>query len=175
MKISEGNAIYLNADGANNVYYVFESNELTFYVEGNTPIALTSTGVKFERGFTNGVHQINAESTENNNLITGYYNTVLVSGAVSDADDFIVLPAIATVEIGHQIQIFCSAGGAFEMRTPSTSNTTINNLDCDGSTYEYLCTDTEVITVTKRTATGWVATAISKLGTRVVAVVPHVI
>ena len=60
------------------------------------------------------------------------------------------------------------------MRTPALSDTKINTVDSDGGAKEYLCTDTEVISVTKvSTADGWVATAQSALGAIVTPVVPH--
>ena len=73
---------------------------------------------------------------------------------------------------GHCITIICSAGGNFELRTPATSNEEINSEDCDG-TKEYLCTDTEILKVTKIDGTiGWEAHAVSAVGAVVAAVVP---
>lgn len=95
---------------------------------------------------------------------------VTVGAVTTGVTDFIVLPSLADVQIGHQIIVDCAAGGAFEMRTPAASAETINGVDSDG-TQEYLCTDTEVITVTTH-SDGWVATALSALGAVVTAVVP---
>ena len=111
-----------------------------------------------------------ADSGAGSSITAGIINAVVV-GVTTNADDWIVLPAIAGVPIGHTITIACNASSNFEMRTPALSGTTINGQDCDG-TKEYLCTDTEVIKVTKATATGWVATALSALGAVVAAVVP---
>lgn len=95
-----------------------------------------------------------------------------VGAVTNDADDFIVLPSLANVPVGHTIKIACNAGTAFEMRTPSTSNEKINTVDSDG-TQEYLCTDTEMISITKVSDTdGWVATAQTALGAIATAVVP---
>lgn len=88
---------------------------------------------------------------------------VEVGAVVTDVNDWINLPPIASVPIGHEITIICNAGGNFEMRTPASSNTKINDVDSDGS-QEYLCTDTDVIIVTKRTTTGWLAISHTKLG-----------
>ena len=96
---------------------------------------------------------------------------VAVGAVANNADDFIVLPAIASVNIGDQIVIACNAGGAFELRTPASSGTTINGQDCDG-TKEYLCTDTDVVIVTKATATGWIGQSLTSLGAVRTAVVP---
>lgn len=107
-------------------------------------------------------------------ILDGVVN-VDVGAVVNDANDWILLPAIAGLPIGHTITIACNAGTNFEMRTPAGSNTKINDVDADGGAAEYLCTDTEVITITKRTTTGWVAYAHSKLGAAVAAVVPHAV
>jgi hypothetical protein len=96
---------------------------------------------------------------------------VTVTTVANNADDFIVLPAIASVNIGDEIVIACNAGGNFEMRTPASSNTKINDVDSDGSA-EYLCTDTHLIRVVKHTTTSWVAVSYTKLGAVVTAVIP---
>lgn len=96
---------------------------------------------------------------------------VIVAPVTNDANDWIVLPPIADVPIGFTITIACNAGTNFELRTPATSGTKVNDVDSDGS-QEYLCTDTDLITVTKHTATGWVAVSETKLGARRAAVVP---
>lgn len=105
------------------------------------------------------------------NLILPGVTNVDVGAVVNDANDWLTLPAISSVPIGHTIRIACNAGGNFELRTPASSNTKINDVDADGS-QEYLCTDTDVVIVTKRTTTGWVAQSITKLGAVRTAVVP---
>lgn len=105
------------------------------------------------------------------NSIPAGYSAVTVAGVTNDADDFVVLPAIASVAIGFTINIACNAGSNFELRTPASSNTKINDVDADGS-QEYLCTDTDLIRVTKHTTTGWIAQSITKLGAVRTAVVP---
>lgn len=97
--------------------------------------------------------------------------SVDVGAVTNDANDFVTLPPIASVSIGDQIVISCNAGTNFELRTPATSNTKINDVDADG-TQEYQCTDTDVVIVTKRTTTGWVAQSLTKLGAVRTAVVP---
>lgn len=105
------------------------------------------------------------------NLILPGVQNVAVGAVVNDANDWITLPAIASVPIGHTIVIACNAGTNFELRTPASSNTKINDVDSDG-TQEYLCTDTDVVVVRKATATGWVAQSLTKLGAVRTAVVP---
>lgn len=110
----------------------------------------------------------NAVSTA---VVPATAKVVEVGTVVNDANDWIVLPPIADVPLGHTIVILCNAGGNFEMRTPASSNTKINDVDSDGS-QEYLCTDTDIIYVTKRTTTGWAAWSQTKLGAVRTAVVP---
>lgn len=95
-----------------------------------------------------------------------------VQAVTNDANDWIILPPLSEVQVGHSIRIACNAGTNFELRTPATSGELINTVDSDG-TQEYLCTDTEVLTVTKVSDTdGWVATAQTALGAIATAVVP---
>lgn len=122
--------------------------------------------------------QVAAQSVTPNNdsgaasTINAGVTAVDVGAVTNDANDWIVLPALADVPVGHTIAIACNAGGNFEMRTPATSGEKINTVDCDG-TQEYLCTDTELIYVTKVSATdGWVASARTALGAVATAVVP---
>lgn len=103
--------------------------------------------------------------------ITAGVRAAVVGGVTADANDWIVLPAIADVPIGHTIRIACNASSNFELRTPAASNTTINGQDCDG-TKEYLCTDTDLVVVTKVTATGWIGVSYTALGAVRAAVVP---
>lgn len=106
------------------------------------------------------------------NMIPAGATAVDVGTVTTDANDFIVLPPIADVPVGHQIVIACNAGGNFELRTPAGSNTKINDVDSDGS-QEHLCTDTHTVVVRKRsTAGGWVAQSLTKLGAVFTAVVP---
>lgn len=112
------------------------------------------------------------DSQSNLNSIPPLAKSVVVTGDTNDANDFIVLPSLASCPNGHEITILCSAGGNFELRTPAASAEEINSEDCDG-TKEYLCTDTEVLKVVKINDTiGWMAHAYSAIGAVVTAVVP---
>lgn len=113
-----------------------------------------------------------ALSTSGSATIPATCKVAQVGAVANNANDWITLPALATVPNGHEITILCDAGTAFELRTPAASTEKINNVDCDG-TQEYLCTDEEVIKIIKRNNTdGWMAHAYSKLGAVVTAVVP---
>jgi len=119
------------------------------------------------------VQAVNPDATDvvGNSILPGV-TAVDVGAFVTDTDDYIVLPALASVPVGHSITVVCNAGSAFEVRTPAASAEEINSEDCDG-TKEYLATDTEIITFIKISNTiGWMGTAVSALGTAVTAVVP---
>lgn len=106
------------------------------------------------------------------NMITAGITAVDVGAVVNGVTDYIVLPVITTVPVGHTITIVCNAGGAFELRTPATSAEEINSEDCDG-TKEYLCTDGNIIKVIKISDTiDWMAHEFTPIGAVVTAVVP---
>ena len=89
---------------------------------------------------------------------------VSVLAVTNDANDFITLPSLASVQEGHKITILCNAGGNFELRTPASSGEEINSEDCDG-TKEYLCTDTRILVLTKiSNAIGWEAHEYTAVG-----------
>ena len=105
-------------------------------------------------------------------MIPRHITQVTVNTVTVDANDWITLPSLNTVPVGHRITILCNAGGNFELRTPAGSNEEINSEDCDG-TKEYLCTDTQLVWVTKVNNTiGWEAHGYSQIGAAVTAVVP---
>lgn len=106
------------------------------------------------------------------NAIPPKAKSVVVSAVANDANDWVVLPPLATVQNGHEITIVNSAGSNFELRTPASSNEEINSEDCDG-TKELLMTDTQIVKVIKINNTiGWMAHAYTALGAVSAAVVP---
>lgn len=106
------------------------------------------------------------------NVVPPLARVVEVQGVVNDANDFIVLPSLASVPNGHQIIVIGSAGGNFEVRTPASSAEEINSEDCDG-TKEYLFTDTEIHTFTKIDNTiGWMGAGKTAIGADNTPVVP---
>lgn len=99
-------------------------------------------------------------------------SSVNVQGVTTDANDWILLPPIAGVPVGHTIKIVCSAGSNFEIRTPASSTTPINTVNSDG-TQEYLAVDAEVVVLVKVSDTdGWSAYDIPALGGVGAATVP---
>lgn len=114
----------------------------------------------------------NTDSSSTGNSIPPTAKVAAVESVETNADDWITLPSLADTPNGHEILVLCSAGSNFEMRTPTSSNEKINNVDADG-TNEYLCTDTDVIRVIKVSNTaGWVAQSLTNLGAVRTAVIP---
>ncbi len=106
------------------------------------------------------------------NVIPPFVKVVEVTGVANDANDWIVLPSLADVPIGHEIMVIGSAGANFEVRTPASSAEEINSEDCDG-TKEYLFTDTQIHYFKKIDNTiGWMGHGFSAIGAVVTAVVP---
>lgn len=114
----------------------------------------------------------NTDASSTGNSIPPTAKVAYVDTRETNADDWITLPSLADTPNGHEILVICQAGGNFEMRTPAASNEKINNVDSDG-TQEYLCTDEDIIRVTKVDNTiGWIAQSLTKLGAVRTAVVP---
>lgn len=111
------------------------------------------------------------DALADNNKINPGVVSATVTGVTTDANDWVRLPSLASVPIGHTIRIYAGAGSNFELRTPASSNEKINNEDCDG-TKEYLVTDTDTVIVTKISSTAWIAQSITNLGAVRTAVVP---
>ena len=147
--------------------------EITRYVSTTQVWAKISVLTGGGANVSGGTQTVTPNSgSEAASLIQPGVTRVAVAAVTNGVTDFIVLPALAEVAIGHEITILCNAGGAFEIRTPAASNEEINSEDCDG-TKEYLATDTQVIKVIKISDTiGWMAHAYSALGAVVAAVVP---
>lgn len=121
-------------------------------------------------------YYIQAAANENAgtlNFIPFNRKVIVVSGVTVDSNDYIVLPPLNTVPVGHEITILAQAGSDFELRTYAGSNEKINDTDSDGSN-NYKIVDTHSITVVKMDNTaGWMAIELTKLGATVTAVVPN--
>jgi hypothetical protein len=112
------------------------------------------------------------DSSSTGNSIPPTAKVAYVKAVTTNADDWITLPAVAGVPNGHEIIILAQASSNFELRTPTSSNTKINNVDSD-ATQEYLVTDTDVVRVIKVDNTvGWVAQSLTYLGAVRTAVTP---
>jgi len=118
------------------------------------------------------VSLIAAATQGTGNSVPPLTKVVKVVGVATNADDFIVLPSLASCPDGHRITILCSAGSDFELRTPAASAEEINSEDCDG-TKEALMTDTTVVFVTKINNTiGWMMNGYTAIGAVQTAVIP---
>lgn len=107
------------------------------------------------------------------NSIPAHVLSVILGANATDANDFTVLPSIGQVPAGHTITIFAGAANS-ELRTPSGSNETINNVDSDG-TAEALLTAGNMYTCTKKTnasASNWILVGYTNLGAVQTAIVP---
>ncbi len=106
------------------------------------------------------------------NSIPPIAKVVEVIGVANDANDWVILPSLASVPNGHQIVVIGTAGANFEVRTPASSAEEINSEDCDG-TKEYLFTDTQIHTFTKIDNTiGWMGEGRTAIGAYATAVIP---
>lgn len=106
------------------------------------------------------------------NSISPLTKSAYVDGVVNNANDFIVLPSLATCPNGHTITIVMQAGANCELRTPASSGEEINSEDCDG-TKEALLTDTNIYFVTKIDNTiGWMLEGRTAIGAYQTAIIP---
>lgn len=105
------------------------------------------------------------------NCIPRGTRAVVCAAVTNDANDWVILPSLADVEVGNEILIYAPTGGNCELRTPASSNEKINDVDSDG-TQEYLMTATDTIRIWKISSTAWVAQSMTKLGAVRTAVIP---
>lgn len=141
---------------------------------GTLAVSSTSTltgAVSMVGGFQTTAQTVTpaADSGVGSTILPNTRNVTLAANT-TDVNDWFVLPAIASVPIGHMIIIQAGAANC-EMRTVATSGTTINGEDGDG-TKEYLVTATDTIIVIKSAATGYIAVSLTALGAVRTAVVP---
>ena len=105
------------------------------------------------------------------NVIPPGATAVRLGANVNGVDDFVTLPALASVPNGHTITIIAGAANC-EVRTPDDSDEEINSENCDG-TKEYLLTATQIHRFVKIDGTiGWMGHGHSAIGAVVTAVVP---
>lgn len=110
-----------------------------------------------------------ADGTVNSILPT---TTLVAVGAnVTDVNDWITLPAIASDPVGYTITVVSNAAG-HEVRTPASSNTKINNQDSDGTKEYAIAAGSQVHQFTKIDNTiGWMGQGYTAIGAVVTAVV----
>lgn len=106
------------------------------------------------------------------NSIPPEVRVVQLGANVNDANDFSVLPSLASVPVGHIITILADTAANSELRTPASSAEEINSEDCDG-TKEALLTAGNVYTVTKLSGTvGWMLEGRTAIGAYETAIIP---
>lgn len=106
------------------------------------------------------------------NVILPGVTSVAVGANVNGVNDFIVLPALADVPVGHCITVVGNAAG-FEVRTPASSAEEINSEDCDGTKEYAVGANAPIHRFTKISdAIGWMGQGFTAIGAVVTAVVP---
>lgn len=106
------------------------------------------------------------------NTILPASTQVAVAANTNDANDFIVLPALADVPVGHTITVVSNAAG-HEVRTPASSNEEINNVDSDGTQEYAIAAGSQIHRFTKIDNTiGWMGQGFTAIGAVVTAVIP---
>jgi hypothetical protein len=106
------------------------------------------------------------------NVILPGVTAVAVGANVNGVDDFIVLPALASVPVGHCITVVSNAAG-HEVRTPAESDEEINSENSDGTKEYAIAAGGEIHRFTKIDNTvGWMGQGFTAIGAVVTAVVP---
>lgn len=106
------------------------------------------------------------------NVITPGVTSVECGANVNGVNDFIVLPALADVPVGHCITVVSNSAG-HEVRTPAGSNEEINSEDCDGTKEYAIAAGGQIHRFTKISNTiGWMGQGFTAIGAVVTAVVP---
>jgi len=105
-------------------------------------------------------------------LTTGliYANDTFVEATSANADHILTLPTASAETRGREIWIWVKPSTNCELRTPATSNQTINNVDSDAS--EALLTNNQLYVCRQHLATGWLLQAFTALGAVATAIVP---
>jgi hypothetical protein len=106
------------------------------------------------------------------NTIPPGVRSVRLGANVNDANDFTVLPPLASVPNGFTILLVAGSAANSELRTPASSAEEINSEDCDG-TKEALLTAGNVYEVIKIDNTiGWMLRSFTPVGTVVASITP---
>lgn len=106
------------------------------------------------------------------NVITPGVTSVAVGANVNGVNDWITLPSLADVPIGHCITVVSNAAG-HEVRTPASSAEEINSEDCDGTKEYAIAAGGQIHRFTKiSNSVGWMGQGFTAIGAVVTAVVP---
>jgi hypothetical protein len=93
-----------------------------------------------------------------------------VEATSAGANNFLTLPLASNATRGREIWIWVVPSTNCELRTPASSNNTINNVDSDTS--EALLTHSQLYIARQHLATGWLLQAFTALGAVATAIVP---
>lgn len=102
-------------------------------------------------------------------LILATDSFVEISSA--DANHIATLPEASAATRGQEKLIYVAGATNCELRTPASSNQTINNVDSDG-TQEALLTAGRLYRATQHLANGWLLEGLTNLGAVATAVIP---
>lgn len=106
------------------------------------------------------------------NTIPAGVRSVRLGANVTNADDFTVLPPLASVPNGFTILLVAGSAANSELRTPASSSEEINSENCDG-TKEALLTAGNIYEVIKIDNTiGWMLRSFTPVGTVVASITP---
>ena len=149
-------------------------NDVSIIAVGVEVMNADVLGVSFPLGYQSTAQALTPNSDGGTASTVLNFTTSVDVGAVdTDADDWILLPSLSAVPVGHTITVMCNAGTAFEIRTPAASNELINTVDADGGSAELTAVDTEMIIIQKVSDTdGWIARSFTALGADNAALVP---
>jgi len=161
-----------------------DTSQFSVAVNGATTIAGSAAGtaaLTLTTGdivVSDGGISVAAQSVIPNNndgaasIIDTNATAITVAAITNNSNDYILLPAASALQFGHSITICCNAGTNFELRTAVGTSDTINNVDCSDGDNEYLCTDTDVIIITKHLTAGFIGVSYTNLGAVRTPVVP---
>lgn len=143
---------------------------------GADQMSFIAGGIENARVYGGGIQQMaitaitGAADGGAGSIIPAGASRVNVGSLVNDADDWVLLP---TALQGMELWIVCNASSNFELRTPATSDETINGVDADGGANEYLCTDGDAIHLHCIADGAWIANDWLAVGGLRAAHTPH--
>ena len=136
-------------------------------------MAIAKTDCPILKGISYEAVQIIPSATGVTSIIPATARVVEVQANTVGVNDWIYLPDIAKVANGNTIMIIGNSAG-FEVRTPASSNTKVNNVDADGGAAEYTYPSAyQIHYFTKINSTvGWEAHGFTAIGAAVTAIIP---
>lgn len=148
-------------------------------IESTGPVALSSTlsvtgAATLAAGALSTAQVVTPDDPDGAgiNVILPGVTSVAVGANVTGVDDWVTLPALADVPVGHCITIVSNSAG-HEVRTPTDSDEEINSENCDGTKEYAIAAGGEIHRFTKIDDTiGWMGQGFTAIGAVVAAIVP---